>query len=277
MRAVVSVLACMLTIGGVSLLLTGCNEARASASASPRPTATPSMGVPGIDVPPTPSVPFRMLFVGASITAGSGASTPMLAYPQMLAAQVAREVGRVDPVVVGHGGAVAAQASRWPLPEGEDLIMVHLATNDFEHANPIPSYGAEYRALLARLRATSPIASIICLGVWAASTDVNRLGLRPAAYDAEVRSACQSMGGSFVPLMGIYAEPDLHAPPARWRVMGGRAGLAGPDVMEGREIGFHPNDAGHERIAGAVFTAVQDRRMLRPPGQFAGARLARFA
>jgi lysophospholipase L1-like esterase len=218
-----------------------------------------------------------MLFVGASITAGSGATTPMLGYPQVLVAQVEREVGTVDAVVVGHGGAVVAEAERWPLREGEDLIMVHLATNDFEHAIPVLTYRAQYRALLARLRASSPIASLICLGVWSASVDVNRLGLHPAAYDAEVRSACESMGGSFVPLSGIFAESDLHAPPARWRAMGGRQGLAGPDVLQGREIGFHPNDAGHERIAATVFAAAEARHMLRPPGEFLGASLARYA
>lgn len=197
--------------------------------------------------------PLRILFVGASVTAGVGATTVADQYPSVLAQEIGREVGPVTSTVVAERGATVSTAQTWGLPRDQDLIVVHLATNDFLRGTPPPLYGASLRALLGRLRNESPDAAVACLGVWAGQDDFGRSGLDPAAYDAQVRSACQGVHGTYVPLTRLFERAGLHGP-------SGYATMAGP------HLGFHPDDAGHQRIAAAVFSALNQRYVFKPEG-----------
>jgi lysophospholipase L1-like esterase len=196
---------------------------------------------------------YRILYVGASITAGTGATGRSSAYPRILSGLIERRVGPVSTRVVARPGAELAVAMLWPTAYDADLIVVHMATNDYLQGTPLPVYRMELRALLNRLHARSPGASVACLGVWSPPTAFDRAGLRATAYDDVVEDECGSVGGTFVPLSGIYRQADVHVPPPvhRHRRLG--------------EIGFHPNDAGHARIASAVYAGLVSHGVLPGP------------
>lgn len=195
--------------------------------------------------------PFRILFVGASITAGVGATSPSDYYPAFLGQEIAAHVGPVLPTVVAQSGATVAAALTWLYPIDQDLIVVHTATNDFLHATPPAVYRESLLELLQRLRSESLDAAIVCLGVWATQDDVNQAGLGVTTYDALVAADCELVGGAFVPLWKLFEQPALHAPSTY-------ATLAGP------RSAFHPDDAGHAGIAMAVYDALQRRYVLEP-------------
>jgi lysophospholipase L1-like esterase len=195
--------------------------------------------------------PFRILFVGASITVGVGATSPSDAYPAVLSQEIGADVGPVAPTVVAHLGATVSTALTWPYPTDQDLILVHTATNDFLRSTPLPVYRASLLELLERLRSESLYATIVCLGVWAGNDDVNSAGVGVPAYDAVIAANCGLVGGIFVPLTALFERGPLHEPSTY-------ATLAGP------RLGFHPDDAGHERIAMAVYAALGDQHVLEP-------------
>ena len=184
--------------------------------------------------------------MGASITAGVGATNPSSAYPAVLSQEIGAEVGPVLPAVVARPGATVSTALTWPYPTDQDLVVVHTVTNDFLHATPPPVYRASLRELLERLRSESPDAAMVCLGVWGGPADVNRAGLGVPVYDRVVEDDCRLVGGIFVPLSALFELGPLHAPDTY-------ASLAGP------RLSFHPDDAGHERIAMTVHAAFEGR------------------
>lgn len=151
-----------------------------------------------IVLPPAP----EEVFVGASITAEVGATEPVDSYPADLTRRMQQQVGPVVPTVIAHPGARVATALQWQFPRDQNLVIVHLATNDFLVATPPATYGASLDALVQRLRAESPQASIVCLGVWGAEADTNRAGLAASTYDAQDQAACQSAGGTLRAAVG---------------------------------------------------------------------------
>lgn len=167
-------------------------------------------------------------FVGDSLTLGLYASSQDQAYPQLVAAALhARTV--VQAVSGVAATSIDDQASP---PTGVDMVVVELGTNDFDQ--PIGSFERHYRALIDRMRAAAPKARFVCLGVWRGSTDRStRTGLTPVAFDLAILHACP---GSFLSLTAMYMDPELHGP-------------VGRSTWQGPADWFHPNDAGHRRLA----------------------------
>jgi lysophospholipase L1-like esterase len=263
---------------GVVLLLGGYPGVNLNKAELHRPAPAgspmPRLAIPPIGEQPHP---LRMLFVGASITAGVGASDPSRGYAATLVALVQRQVGPVDTMVVAHSGAVAAEALKWDFPANQDLIVVHMGTNDFDHSTPLSAFQPAMHALFDRLRGGSPGASFVCLGVWAGATDVNKAGLHPGAYDSVVQSNCQGAGGSFVSLEGLFPMPALHPVSERVVIVRDARRLQGNSYVTSSEVGFHPNDTGHERIASAVFTVIESDHLLGAREWRQAAGLSRFA
>jgi lysophospholipase L1-like esterase len=239
------VIRAVLTAGRPVLLVTLAAFALVAASVSVQAEQRPA---PRARAEPARPSPLHLLFVGASITAGVGTSQPEDAFPELLTRRLEGRfaVSRVS--VVAHRGAVVDQALDWRKPANDDLIVVHLATNDFQHGTPLAAYQDQLDQLLAQLRASSPQASLVCLGTWEAPTATNGLGLTAQQYDEVVSQACQARGGVYVSLAGLYVQPDLHGEGAK------------------RMSAFHPNDEGAQRIAAAIYAAMQQRRMLQPGG-----------
>jgi acyl-CoA thioesterase-1 len=171
--------------------------------------------------------PRRVLFIGDSLTVGTGASD----YPHDFAWMTAEALGRretVDRLIVAKGGVTTAYWAARPgaIPGNVNLAVVELGTND-AHSVPAPAqFDTTYRKLLDEIRAKSPRVKFVCLSVW-------RPDNPPAAasYDATIRADCP----------GRYVNIDrfAHAP-----------NLSSVD-------GFHPDNAGHSLIAQAILNALK--------------------
>ncbi|HEX4213122.1 MAG TPA: SGNH/GDSL hydrolase family protein, partial [Candidatus Dormibacteraeota bacterium] len=208
--------------------------------------------------------PYRMLFVGASITAGVGAETQSQSFPYVLAGEVEKKVGQVRLTIIASSGAPVHRALPWRYPSGQDVIVVHLATNDFLDGTELPAYKSELETILQRFRAGSPHAAMVCLGTWSAPDAVNKLGLGPSAYDAIDKGDCDSVNGHFIPLQPLFEQPKLHNPAPL--ALAPRLLLGMRDVG-GKDVAFHPSAAGHAAIAESVYDTLVQADALRPPTQ----------
>lgn len=208
--------------------------------------------------------PFRMLFVGASITAGVGAQTEAESFPHVLGDAVEKKVGPVRLTIIAASGAPVKEALPWRYPGGQDVIIVHLATNDFLDGTELPTYKTKLGRILEHFRAGSPHATLVCLGTWSSPTAVNKIGLGPSAYDAIDKGECESVGGHFIPLQPLFEQPKLHNPApltAQPRLLLGVRDVGGDDVA------FHPSAAGHAAIAEAIYDALVQADALHPPAE----------
>ena len=185
----------------------------------------------------------HVLFVGASITSGMEQSSLDDTYPGRVVGGLRNQGYRVDWQERARWGALAADALTWPYPPDQQFIAVHLITNDFVRGTPIDSYQDALRQVLADLRAGSPQAHLLCLGVWGAPNSVNLNHVSLAAYDAAAQQTCESEQGAFVPLDRIFATA-------------GSRGPVGQVTPWGPTDGWHPNDVGAQRIADAVLATI---------------------
>lgn len=235
-------------------------QSAASPAGTGAPAAVESQASPEQQV----QQPYRMLFVGASITAGIGASSTADSFPYVLGDEVQKMVGPVQETVVATPGAPVHVALQWPLPAGQDLVVVHLATNDFLRGTPPLEYQTELLTLLRRIRRGSPHATLVCLGAWASPDQLNRYDEGPAPYNQADQADCQAEGGYYVPLQRFFGERRLHdtmpvgASPELRSVLG-------VYDLGGRTVAFHPSDAGMDAIAQAIYGVLERSNALEPP------------
>ena len=185
-----------------------------------------------------------MLIIGASITTGMYADAGR-DYRSLLVADL-RKRGYAPVVQTwARPGASVIAVQGLPAPSGMDLIVVQLATNDAAASRPTDPgvFATEYARLLDRLRAAAPHAEMICLDAWGDPSKVNRLGVKVSVYDQDVQRSCAEVQGRFVDLSKAYADAAYHGP-------------AGRLTPRGRSDRFHPNDAGHARLAELVLADV---------------------
>ncbi|MDF6099785.1 SGNH/GDSL hydrolase family protein [Gordonia hongkongensis] len=181
-----------------------------------------------------------MLYVGDSITRGSGASTYADSFRELTTATL-RESVAVDEQMVAKGGARLSEVARMAVPvPPADVVLVQLGTNDvLSPVTPVADFAEQYRALIGAVRAVNPQAAVVCLGVW-----------RPAAsagpFDSVIHDECASDRARFLPMSDLFEGVGLRGPAGRAAL--GRDGL-GDD--------FHPNDFGHRAIAHRVVGIVQ--------------------
>lgn len=206
-------------------------SARPQPAAAARPASEPAAGAS------------RLLFVGASVTRGYYSTEVGDAYPAELDRLLVAGARTVRATVVAHPGARVAEASAWPLAAGQDIVVVHLVTNDFRRSTPLGAYRASYDRLLQRLRRGSPAAHLLCLGDWGPPVAINEIGVPAVDYDAVIDAACEDRGGVFVPLSQLYADLQNRGP-------------AGRPTALGPSDAFHPNDAGQLAIARAALAGL---------------------
>lgn len=203
---------------------------------APRAEATPP--APSVE-PPTAHV----LFVGASITTGAEQSSIDTTFPGLVVAGLRDRGLQVDWTERAKWGAYVPEALTWPYPGGQQVIVVHLITNDFVRGTPITTYEDELHQLLVDLRVRSPQADLLCLGTWEKPGALNRDRVSEATYDSAAEKTCAQEDGHFVPLAPIFAAP-------------GSRGPLGRPTPFGPSDDFHPNDLGAQRIAAAVLRAI---------------------
>lgn len=194
----------------------------------------------------------RVLIVGASVSHGLGASSPSHDYVSDLGRMLQARTGRtVDVTVWSRPGARVAASDRWTLPQGQQVAVVQLITNDFIDGTPLISYQENLTTLLDRLHATSPQASLLCVGAWEPSYAVNRAGIPVVAYDSIEKGACAGHGGHYLSPSPIFQH-------ATWRGPPGRLTTFGPGDN------FHPNNKGHLHLAEAILAQLQAQHALAP-------------
>jgi acyl-CoA thioesterase I len=185
----------------------------------------------------------RLLFVGASVTAGYGALDPAHAYPDVVAGHLRAGGWNTVVHIVAHPGATAGEAETWPVKVRSDAVVVHLVTNDFARGTRLADYQAEYSDVISRVRESSPRAKLVCLGGWDAPSAVNAAGIAAARYNDVARAVCSNAGGDYVDISGLYLQSDDHGP-------------VGTLTAVGVRDAFHPNDLGHRKLAAAVLRAL---------------------
>lgn len=198
------------------------------------------------------SATLRVLIVGASVSHGLGASSPSHDYVSDLGRMLQARTGRtVDLTVWSRPGARIAASKHWTLPRTQQVVVVQLITNDFIDATPLISYQQNLTTLLDRLHATSPQASLLCVGAWEPSYAVNRVGIPVVAYDSIEKGACSGHGGHYLSPSPIFQH-------AAWRGPSGRL------TAYGRADDFHPNNQGHLHLAEAIMAQLEEQHALPP-------------
>jgi acyl-CoA thioesterase-1 len=172
----------------------------------------------------------RILMTGDSLSSGFFTSAPEKSFTEIVAATIGNvEATRVsltngDLITVGRVAAV---------PDNLNLAVLELGTNDVGHTD-IPTFTTQYQTLVDRIVSTSPGVALICAGVW--RTD-------GAEYDMIIEQTCESAGGRFVQMSGIFRQSGIRGP-------------AGVQTWRGVSDDFHPNDVGHSLIARSILRAI---------------------
>ncbi|WP_035771094.1 SGNH/GDSL hydrolase family protein [Arthrobacter sp. Br18] len=178
-------------------------------------------------------LPSAVLLTGDSITEGWHATTEGSSFRGLVEEWLTE--GGAESVFGTYqaGYTVQEVAEGFEIPRGMDLAVVELGTNDIGRNNAVDGFGVQYAAYLEDLEEASPGVRLVCLGVWHPASD------KTSAFDAVIESECTTRGGVFHRLSGLFGDAGLRGP-------------EGVPTWVGDSDVFHPNDAGHERIAELV-------------------------
>ncbi|MEW2415305.1 SGNH/GDSL hydrolase family protein [Streptomyces sp. NPDC046866] len=211
------------------LAVAGCSPVAASPGGSPAPAAPPVL---------------RIMPLGDSITQGAG-STTGAGYRQALWEHLAgvdyvgsqASGAATDPDHEGHGGYTINQVrvglDGWLAAARPDVILLHLGINDLAAGTQA---GAAERliALIDRIHEDLPTAKVLVLGL---IPTTGGLQTEVAKVNAVVNASQARHNYRYV------------APPA-----------LGPSEMADR---LHPNDAGYQRIADAIYAELNRMELAR--------------
>lgn len=208
-------------------------------TSTPAPTPPPSIGTKDLR-------PIRTIhFVGNSITFhapydklgwrgrwGMAATGEASDYPHRLAALIAAHQGATPELIVNAtgGGTLAGKLAK---PEAltsvaADVVVIQLGEND--NKVDLPGFKKLYDDLVVLLRTTHPDARIVCTSVW-----------RPkAGKDDAIREICRQHRVLFADISKVSANP---------------ANRASTETNPG--VAWHPNDAGMDGYAQAIWAALQ--------------------
>lgn len=186
----------------------------------------------------------RVAFVGASVTRGWYASSTQKAFPERAAALLPTQGKDVLWTVLAEPGAPVDVAEHWKFPRYQDIVVVHVVSDDFLYGTPLQEYGQRYGTLLRRILHASPGARLVCVGDWGKIGAVDWRGIVSYSYDAVVHASCDSHGGTYVPLNELYDIPAARGPVGRLTPFG---------ISDA----FHPNDYGHLLIGRTIVQGLE--------------------
>jgi acyl-CoA thioesterase I len=199
-----------------------------------------SRGSDSTPIDSSSATPRRVLFVGTSLTAGLGLE-PEEAYPALIARRI-DSLGlpyHVDNA--GYSGETSAGALRrieWLVRQPVDVFVLETGANDGLRGLAVDSMRANIQAIIDRVRAASPNARILLIGMEAPPN----LGTR---YTSEFRKVFPDLAER----NGAVLLPFL------------LEGVAAVDSLNQGD-GIHPNAAGSRRLAETVWSAL--RPLLEP-------------
>lgn len=198
-------------------------------------TETASRGGDSATTDSTTAATRRLLFVGTSLTAGLGLE-PDEAYPALIARRI-DSLGlpyRVDNA--GYSGETSAGALRridWLVREPVDVLVLETGANDGLRGLSVDTMRANVQAIIDRVRAVSPNARILLVGMEAPPN----LGPR---YTSEFRKVFPELAErNDAELLPFLLE-----------------GVAAVDSLNQAD-GIHPNAAGSRRVAETVWEALR--------------------
>ncbi|QMT02586.1 SGNH/GDSL hydrolase family protein [Gordonia jinghuaiqii] len=193
-----------------------------------------------IDVAATAGGDLRVLYLGDSITRGSGAATYADSFREVATATMKQALA-TDDHSVAKGGARLAQVAAMATPVvPAELVVIELGTNDLlAPPTPIDEFRRQYRDLIGAVRAVNPSAAVVCMGVW-------RPPSKAEPYDSVIADECGSARSRYLPLSDLFQDTQLRGP-------AGREALG----TNGEGDDFHPNDRGHSAIANRLLGVLQ--------------------
>ena len=198
----------------------------------------------------------RIAFVGASVTRGWFATSTTRAFPERSAAILPTQGRDVLWTVLAEPGAPVDVAERWRFPRHQDIVVVHVVSDDFLYGTPLQEYARRYDVLLRRILRASPKAHLMCLGDWGRIGAIDQAGIVAYSYDSAVHASCDSDGGTYVPINQLYDVPGARGP-------------AGRLTPFGISDAVHPNDLGHNLIGQTVVQGLEGHvpaEPVPPPG-----------
>lgn len=188
-----------------------------------------------IDVQVAADDSLKASFIGDSLTYGLYATDAAFAFHQEMVQEWRRERPVDEYAVNTVGGTVAGTLSANDFPSDQHLYVIELGTNDATRVD-YSTFRSQYRELVERIRASSPDAEILCIGVWRPKKVAD-------VFDTVIKDVCESHDGVFRSITDLSINPELKGP-------------AGIPTFAGLSDTFHPNDTGHRMIADRMLDAV---------------------
>lgn len=200
----------------------------------------------------------RVLVLGDSLATGRDASIVVNAFPRLIVSGlVARGNGSAQHYLIhGVGGAATgalsssgdgmlANLEAFGIVPAADLVVLELSTNDWAHNITVAQFQSDLAALMSYLLGGShqPLA-VVCLTPWVAPATTNGLGEPASAYANAIAAQVAATQSSY-PQMAVHMVD-----------IGSLAANADYHCIHTCIDTFHPNDAGHDAIAGAVLGVI---------------------
>jgi acyl-CoA thioesterase-1 len=229
----------LLSIAAVTTVCIACGETKnggTPGAGTPAERPTTSEAVPEV-ASSGPSVRTggpRVLFVGTSLTAGLGLD-PDSAYPALVARKAEAAGTPFELTNAGVSGETSAGALRridWLVKEPVDVVVIETGANDGLRGVDPDSTAANLRAIIARVRAAQPAASVALVQMEA-----------PTNLGATYTSRFHAVFPAIAKETGVTLMPFL---------LDGVAGVASLNQADG----IHPNEEGARRVATTVWGAL---------------------
>lgn len=212
-------------------LIIGCGEEDGNSAPAARP---PAADAPAASAA-APGGARTVLFLGTSLTAGLGVD-PDDAYPALVQARVDSAGLPFRVVNAGSSGETSAGALRrldWLMRQPFDVLVLETGANDMLRGADPDSTRANLRRIIERVRAERPDTRIVLAGMMALPNLGREYGARFQAIYPELAREYRLPLIPFL-LEGVGGDPALNLPD-----------------------GVHPNEQGHRRVAGTVWTALE--------------------
>lgn len=182
--------------------------------------------------------PLRLLFAGDSLAGGFFASAKDKGFTQL----VRQSLSQSGPVEEFRGEQAHATLSTVGglvnVPAGLDLAIVELGTNDIKAKTDPATFAEQYAGLLAKIKADSPNAAILCASVWQSDATTKDV------YNRAIQEQCQTAGGKYADISVLFEVASNRGP-------------AGVETWVGTSDNFHPNDKGHQAISDLLLGQIE--------------------
>jgi acyl-CoA thioesterase-1 len=176
-----------------------------------------------------------VLFLGTSLTAAYGLD-PEQGYPAHVQEKIDSAGLPFEVVNAGQSGETSAGARsrlRWILEQPFDVLVLETGANDMLRGSDVDSLGTNLQAIIDTVRARRPDAAIVLAGMLAAPNLGQAYGDR---FNALYPAVAQRNRLPLIPFLleGVGGEQELNI-----------------------EDGVHPNERGHEIVAGTVWKTLE--------------------